>query len=166
MTSLGVHYALDEKQTARLLAAGSDEAVLAELAVIRSGAQSDHAADSDLAWDPIQRALTDGSLENEAGEYPFNLVILGGHHLHESDEYIVSFVSAEQVKDVAKALLDVSEEQLAEWYFAKIDQDDYDAEKSDEDFEYTWEWFENVRELFLRASINGRAVIFTLDQSE
>jgi Domain of unknown function (DUF1877) len=42
--------------------------------------------------------------------------------------------------------------------------DSYDGEISDEDFRYTWTWFENVRDLYRKVAASGRAVIFTVDQ--
>jgi hypothetical protein len=34
----------------------------------------------------------------------------------------------------------------------------------DEDFAYTWEWFQDVRRLYQRAAAEGRHVLFTADQ--
>ena len=41
---------------------------------------------------------------------------------------------------------------------------DYAAEYGDEDREYTWEWFQSVRELYCKAAERGRFVLFTVDQ--
>jgi hypothetical protein len=55
---------------------------------------------SDNAWDAIHRCLTDDvSGEGSHGEYPLNQVICGGRQLHHGEEWIVSLVTAEQVKD-------------------------------------------------------------------
>jgi hypothetical protein len=35
---------------------------------------------------------------------------------------------------------------------------------SDEDFQYTWDYFQEVRNLYTRASQEGRFVLFTADQ--
>ena len=35
---------------------------------------------------------------------------------------------------------------------------------SEEDFEYTWEYFADLPELFSQAAENDRAIIFTVDQ--
>jgi hypothetical protein len=163
MGQLGVHFALDEGQRDRLLAAKNDDEVMAAIAGIEEAWDKDHVGESDKAWDAIHRCLTDGSLDDEAGEFPLSHVILGGRQLHQGEEYIVAFVSADEVKSVAKALLPLTKATLKEWYFNVLDRNDYGPEFGEDDFAYTWDWFENVRELFLRASINGRSVIFTVD---
>jgi hypothetical protein len=163
MGQLGVHFALDASQRDRLLAASSDDEVRAAVAAIEEAWDKDHVGESDKAWDAIHRCLTDGSLDDEAGEFPLSHVIIGGKHLHEGEEYIVCFVTDEEVKAIAKALLPITRETMKGWYFTLLDKDDYEGEIGDQDFGYTWDWFENVRELFLRASINGRSVIFTVD---
>ncbi len=40
----------------------------------------------------------------------------------------------------------------------------YDGEIGGEDFLYTWEWFTNVRDLYSRAALEGRYVLFTASQ--
>jgi hypothetical protein len=163
MGQLGVHFALDESQRDLLLAASTDDEVMAAVGVFEQSWDKDHVGESDKAWDAIHRCLTDGSLDDEAGEFPLSYVILGGKHLYEGEDYIVCFVSADEVKSVAKALLPITRETMKNWYFTLLDKDDYEGEIGDQDFAYTWDWFENVRELYLRASITGRSVIFTVD---
>jgi hypothetical protein len=66
-----------------------------------------------------------------------------------------------QVKDVATALSKISQPWFRERYFA-IPQNEYEI-LSEDDFQYTWEWFEEVRQLYEKASTENRAVIFTVD---
>jgi hypothetical protein len=40
----------------------------------------------------------------------------------------------------------------------------YEGEQGDEDFEYTWETFTGLVEFLARATAEGRAVLFTVDQ--
>jgi hypothetical protein len=35
---------------------------------------------------------------------------------------------------------------------------------SEEDLDYTWDWFQEVRELYVRAAAAGRWMLFTADQ--
>jgi hypothetical protein len=35
---------------------------------------------------------------------------------------------------------------------------------TEQDFEYTWEWFVGLREFWQRAAAENRAVLFTVDQ--
>src|SRR5262245_2036429 len=105
----------------------------------------DFLAESDKAWDAMHRCLTDGSLMYETGEYPLNHVICGGRQLYDGDDCTVSLVTPEQVKDVAAALASVTKPWLRDRYFSLLNPEEYDGEVGEEDFEYTWDWFENVR---------------------
>lgn len=159
--SLGVHFALHAADEARLLAADSDEDVIAIVEEIEEAGVTEH-CDTDKAWDAIHRALTDGRLEYTNGTFPLNLVILGGRQLIDEMEYTVSYVSTEEVAAVAEAL-DIIEE---EWFRARyytLDPADYGMQLSEDDFEYTWESVQDLREFFGDAAKAGRAVIFTVD---
>jgi hypothetical protein len=48
--------------------------------------------------------------------------------------------------------------------YDRIDPTDYQGFLSDEDFDYTWYWFEQVRDFYRRAAAAHRAAIFTVDQ--
>jgi hypothetical protein len=39
-----------------------------------------------------------------------------------------------------------------------------DGEMGNEDFAYTWDWFQGVRDLYLLAAAEGLFVLFTADQ--
>jgi hypothetical protein len=45
-----------------------------------------------------------------------------------------------------------------------IDPDEYDGPHGQEDFEFTWGAFVDVRALFKKAADAGRCVVFTVDQ--
>ena len=88
--------------------------------------------------------------------------VLGGRQLVEEAEYTVSYVSAEQVRDVAEAL-SVIEEHWLRGRYDTLGDTDYAGPVDEDDFEYTWECLEDVREFFAMAAEAGRAVIFTVD---
>jgi Domain of unknown function (DUF1877) len=119
--------------------------------------------ESDKAWDAIHRCLTDGTLLYVSGEYPFNLCICGGWQLHRGGGYTVSFVSAQQVEDLATALNKVTKAWMRKRY-SLIDPEEYnEVEMGEADFTYTWENFLDVRRFYRKAAEAGRAVIFTVD---
>src|SRR5262249_29548503 len=120
-------------------------------------------AECDKSWDAMHRALADGQLSWDGGEYPLNHVVLGGEPLYTDSDYIMSLKSPKQVRDIAAALPSITEAEFRKRYLS-IDADSYGFPLTDEDFCYTWEWFQGVRELFRRASANGRSVLFTADQ--
>ncbi|MFB4304706.1 DUF1877 family protein [Actinomadura sp. GTD37] len=104
------------------------------------------------------RSIADGSLDPDGGEYPLSHAVLGGRHLHE--EYYVVHVIAAEVRDVAEALHRIDKTWLRQRFDA-IDDADYAGPHDDEDFEYTWENFMDIRPFYGRAAKAGRAVIFT-----
>jgi len=120
-------------------------------------------AESDKSWDALHRALSDGHLSYTGGSYPLSHVVLGGEVLYGGDDYIMSLKSPDDVRAVAGALPSITRESLRRGYDA-IDEDEYGVELSDDDFEYTWGWFEDIREFWFRAAEAGRYVLFTADQ--
>jgi hypothetical protein len=163
MASRGVHFAITSENLARLLHAPNDTELVEIIGEIEKLWDKEHLAESDKAWDAIHRCLTDGSLLYENGEYPLNLAICGGRQLYRGDDYTVALVTPEQVKDVAAAIVPLSEIWLRERYFSLLKPDDYDGEIGEDDFEYTWSWFQLIRDLFRAAAASGPAVVFTVD---
>lgn len=165
MGCLGVHFAIPENDVAALRNAADDDARLEYVREVIEERElgGPHAAESDKAWDAIHRALSDGRLTWNGGRYPLNHVVLGGEILYAGDDYIMSLKSPAQAKDIASVLRDLSESQFRGLYDA-IDVDGYGGNLDEEDFSYTWEWFQHVRALYLRASDEGLYVLFTADQ--
>jgi len=160
--SLGVHFALGTEDEARLLAAaGDDDAVLDVVEDIEMGSRDSTSCDMDKAWDAIHRCLTDGRLEYLNGTYPLRAAVLGGRQLIEDEDYTVSYVNADQVRDVAAALEGVDEEWLRSRY-ATLDLAEYGPEHGEEDFGYTWDYLQDLQEFYAEAAKAGRAVIFTV----
>jgi len=123
----------------------------------------DNLVECDKAWDAMHRCLTDGQLEYGNGPDPLNHCVLGPQQLHQDGSYIISFVPAEKVRQVAPALKGVTEEWFRNQYRTIVPKD-YAPEYGEEDLDYTWGWFEGVQELYAKAAERGRAVIFTVDQ--
>jgi hypothetical protein len=163
MSARGVHFAITPAQERQLLAARSGRKLMELIEEIEDAWERPFLVESDKAWDAIHRCLTDGSLLYVSGEYPLNHCICGGRQLHRGRDYTVSFVSAPQVKEVAAALAKVTRAWMRKRY-DKIDPHEYnEVEMGDEDFDYTWESFLDVRRFYKKAAEAGRAVIFTVD---
>jgi hypothetical protein len=164
MACRGVHFAIDKAQLEKLLAAESDTKIVEIIQEeIEEVWDEEWLHETDKAWDAIHRCLTDGKLEWNNGGFPFNAAIMGGRQLHQGDNHILSLVTPDQVTEVAKALQIISKTILREQYY-KIEPLSYDGDLGEEDFEYTWEWFEGLSPLFHKAAYSGRAVIFSVDQ--
>lgn len=167
MACLGVLFSLDEKTVAKLKTIESDEERLDYLQEdIEENIMSNEPerfAEFDKSWDALHRSLTDGKFEWANGSFPLNHVILGGEVIYQEDNYIMSLKTPEQVEKIAEAVMTISEEDLRKGY-NKIDRDDYGFDLTDEDFEYTWTWFQNSLEFWKKASSEKRYVLFTADQ--
>lgn len=163
MACRGVHFAIDRTEAERLLTAPSDEAVLAIVQdEIEERWDEEWLYQTDKAWDAIHRCLTDGKLSCDGGAYPLKLAVLGGEQLHEGEDYIVSLVDPEKTSEVARELRRIDRQWLKGRYDA-LDEDLYGVPKSEEDWEYTWEYFSGLPSFFQRAAEAGRYVLFSVD---
>jgi hypothetical protein len=167
MSCLGVHFALTDSEVVKLKSMPDEqdrlEYLTEEIEEQYLDGDKQFAAESDKSWDAMHRVLSDGQLTWEGGEYPLNHVVLAGELLYTDDDYIMSLKTPSQVKDIANAIRLISVEDFRTRYF-NLNSDDYGLELTDEDFEYTWEWFQNVQQLYERASADDRFVLFTADQ--
>jgi hypothetical protein len=161
--TLGVHFAIDAEAANRLLTATDDDQVDALVEEIEEDTIGVDFCETDKAWDAIHRSLTDGYLGYDNGTFPLNAVILGGAQVHEGDDYIVSLLTPEQVREVARAAADVDQATLRAGY-DRIDVEDYGPEFGDEDFAYTWSNYSDLVPFFQRAAEAGQHVIFTVAQ--
>src|SRR5215470_7370445 len=105
MACRGVYFALTDEDAKRVLAAAGDDDALIELIQedIEARWDTNWLAETDKAWDAIHRCLTDGRLSFESST-PRHMCVLGGRQLYEGDDYIISFVAPDQVKEVAAAI--------------------------------------------------------------
>jgi hypothetical protein len=167
MSCLGVHFALTSEDVAALQAIDDEQERLeflqAEIEERYFAEPRTYVAESDKSWDAMHRALADGKLSWDGGSFPLNHTVLGGELLYTEDDYIMSLKTPEQVQAIATALEALTEPEFRERY-DRIDRKSYDGEIGDEDFEYTWEWFQGVRDLYRRAAAEKRHVLFTADQ--
>jgi len=166
MGCLGLHFSLDSDQVAALTAVPEDQRV--EFVQERFeeelwSADRSRAQETDKAWDAIHRSLTDGALAWRNGSYPLNHTILAGKLLYRGSDYILSLKSPQQVRDIAGALRGITRDRLRRGY-ERIDSGEYGYPLEDEDFEYTWRWFEKLVDFYCRAASAGHAVLFTADQ--
>lgn len=181
MGCLGVHFALTSEQLAGLTSQPDDKRRVEYLQeAIEDPWDEPFTQESDKAWDAIHRCLGEFppdipwfypvdpehgpyALPEEHGTYPLKLCVLGGKRLTDDESnYIIRLIEPQQVVDIAAALQPIDENGLRERY-VKYCKDAY-PEYGEEDFGYTWYWFEQVRDFFRRMAGNGRSVIFTASQ--
>ncbi|UCF32397.1 MAG: DUF1877 family protein [Phycisphaerales bacterium] len=163
MACRGVHFALTDEQAARLLAATSDELVMEIIQEeIEERWDEEWLVETDKAWDAIHRCLSDGTLSCP-GTSVLEKCILGGKNLYSGDDYVVSLLGPNEVRQVADALQMIGEDGLSSRY-REIDADDYGITLSKGDEDYTWDYFMAVKEFFRKVASSGHSVVFTADQ--
>jgi hypothetical protein len=163
MATRGVFFAITSEQATDFQDAPDDDALVELVEEVEEAWDDDNLVECDKAWDAMHRLLTDGALEFGNGAEPLCHCVLGPNQLHDGDDYIVSLVEPHNVKAVAKALADITEDSFAERY-RTIVPPDYALEYGDEDREYTWEYFQGVRDLYRKAAERDRFMLFTVSQ--
>jgi hypothetical protein len=153
-----MHFALTEEEARLFQEIRTPGGVAAFLEVVCERIPRSRHQESDKAWEPIHRCLTDGYLHY--GRSALHKCILGSKNLlGERTNSLVNYVKATDVPTVAAALDRVTEEWMRQRH-ARIDQKDYDQPLSEGDFKYTWSWFQGVRKFYRRAAKDGDAVLF------
>ena len=163
MACRGVYYAIDPETLSRVLAAKTDSAAVDAVMDVSQTLEPQWRHATDKSWDALHRCLGDGTLAIPKTFAPLPAAVLGGEQLHSGDAWIISLVRPERVRAVADALAKITQEWLRERYDA-LNPRDYDGDMGDDDFEYTWDWFQGLPDLFERAAHSGRAVVFAVDQ--
>ena len=141
----GAHYALTVEQRRFLLAQEDDEARRQYVAEgIADGCADDLKIELEQAWDAIHRCLTGqpasrGDLDENAGEAPLNLCIMGGRNYYDGDDYVLKMLETHEVREVARAIAGIDKVSLSELYHHHCNGafDEY----GDDDCEYTWRHF-------------------------
>jgi hypothetical protein len=142
MTSRGVHFALTARQERQLLGAvGDDDAVMDLIEEIEEDWDDQYVLETDKAWAEIDRCLGE--------EPPLGLAVLGGRQVYDGDDYLAHYVSADEVERVAEALAPLDEAWL--------------SERCEEEFDYIWENFADLKAFFELAAKQRRSVLFTAD---
>jgi hypothetical protein len=170
MACRGVYFALNPDEEQRLLSCSSDDEVRAAIEQIEESWDAEHLQETDKAWDAMHRCLGNGTLKPQS-KTSLARVVLGGKRLYSDDDYIVSYLTAPEVRELARELLPISEQWFRERYFALkkkriffFGDSDYAPFVSEEDFGYTWAYFDDVRTFFQKAAAENRPIIFTVDQ--
>ena len=170
MACRGVYFALNDDDEERLLAQNDDSRVVEIITEeIEERWEAEWLCEVDKSWDAIHRCLGDGSLKTRQTSV-LSKAVIGGRQLHRGADWIISYLSAREVRDVSDALAAIGEEEFRRRYFGLkkkflwFDRTDYDGEIGEQDFEYSWSYLEEIKKFFATASRAGRSVIFAVDQ--
>lgn len=181
MAARGIYFALTPEQEQGLLAQHDDESRVNYLIEeIEEVWDEEHLQETDKAWDAMHRCLSEWpphtpnfypvdpkygtyDLPENHGTYPLKLCVLGGRRLMDDESnYFMRLIEPTAVRDIAQALQGLEKEWMRGKYFKHCEGQW--PEYGEEDFEYTWEWFQGVRDFFIRVAPTGRSVLFTADQ--
>lgn len=167
MSCLGVHFALTVEEVSLLRGQPDGEIrvnfvkeVFEDVYLVE---ESPYAAESAKAWDAMDRAMTmklDDSLDPDG---LLRYLVVDGESLNSDEDYILSLKTPDQVVLLATIIENIDISAFRNRYFM-IDPAEYGEPLSEEDFQYTWEWFQCVRDLFRTAADSKRYVLFTVDQ--
>ena len=163
MACRGVFFSITPEQAASLRAATYDDDVMKLVEDIEEAWDKDNLAQCDKSWDALHRLLTDGELQYGNGPEPLRHCVLGPEQLYEDDDYIVSLVEPAKVAEVSRALDAIDKDEFDRRYETLVPPD-YGFEHGDEDRDYTWHWFQGVRDLYRKAAKRRRFMLFTVDQ--
>ncbi|WP_371503041.1 YfbM family protein [Kitasatospora sp. NBC_00374] len=163
MAARAVIFALDAQDAERFLACQDDDEVLELVVEVEGRWDLDHLVELDKSWDALHRCFTDGDLAFDNGDFPLSHAILGGVPLHESDDYIVCYVTADEVREVAAALEPLDSRWIGE-RFATLTFDAYQGTGDAEDIAYTQAFLPGLKDFYSTAAKSGRAAIFTVSQ--
>jgi uncharacterized protein DUF1877 len=161
MSCLGVHFSIPADHGGPLW--DGDDAARAFVAELEETWDTDYLQQTDKAWDPIHRCLTDGTFGWCPEAWPLNGAILGDDPLYTRDDYIIQHLTATEVVEVADALDPLTQE----WFRARflgLPGHGYQDATDEDAFDYTWYWFERMRAFFRKTADEGRAMLFTADQ--
>lgn len=163
MAGRGVLFAIGDDDVAALLGAeGHADVVRYVKTTIQERWEKGFVAETDKAWYAIHMCVAGGSALDES-DAPESRCIFGSATLTTEDDRTVAFTPADQVAETAAALAAIDSAALRAQYDL-IDPETYAwAELSDDDFKYTWVYFEAARGLWQTAADSGRSVIFTVD---
>ena len=167
VSCLGVHFALTEQEVSLLREQPDGESRVNFVKEVFEeaylGEESPYAAESVKTWDAMDRAMTmklDDSLDPEGA---LRHLVVDGERLNSGDDYILSLKTPDQVALLARIVEKIDISAFRDRYFM-IDPAEYGEPLTEEDFQYTWEWFQCVRDLFRTAASSRRYVLFTVDQ--
>lgn len=113
------------------------------------------------SWDPIHRALTDGTLNRDVEDFPLDHCVLGGRRLHEGQEFEAVLIRPDIVPHVAAGMHDLKRAEFSERYMA-LDPAVYGKQPTEAEGDETWAMLKLIRQLFEDAGNEHAAVLFTV----
>jgi hypothetical protein len=166
----GMFFALTNGEEANLLAAPNSDGVVEIITEeIEERWDREWLVEMDKSWDAVHRCLGDGSLRTSQPSLTAKAVI-GGRQLSSRADWIISYLTADEVKQVAAAITAIDQPEFPRRYFGLkkkflwFDRTEYDGPIGEEDFQYSWSDFEEMPLFFSKVAVAQRSMVFSVDQ--
>ena len=162
---------MNSREAEALLASPTTDARIEFLNSLYYIAESEKRLQSvDKSWDAMHRVLCGGWLDHKHGDETLRACVIGGQQLSDNPSWIISYVDLAMAKRIAPAIADIQYGWFREQYFA-LNRNPrgwfvhrYDYPMSEEDFEYTWEYFTFVQAFYRDAAHRNLSSVFAVDQ--
>ncbi|MEX0818138.1 MAG: DUF1877 family protein [Pirellulaceae bacterium] len=160
----GAYIVLTREDARELMAQQDDAGVRAVAERMRNSPkhlEEDLVLDCGHYWDPIHRALTDGTLDRDGGEFPLDHCVLGGRRLHEGHDFEAILIRPDIVPHVAASMHDLKRAEFTDRYLA-LDPAAYGKQPTEAEGDESWAMLKLIRQLYEDAGNEHAAVLFTV----
>ncbi len=160
----GAYIVLTREDAKEIFSQEGDTAVRAVAERLRNSPkhrESDLLLECGTSWDPIHRALTDGTLNRDVEDFPLDHCVLGGRRLHIGKEFEAVLIRPDIVPHVAAGMHDLKRAEFTERYMA-LDPVAYGKQPTESEGDETWAMLKLIRQLFEDAGNEHAAVLFTV----
>ncbi len=122
---------------------------------------TERACEINKAWDGIQYCLNSG-VWNESDSTPSN-IILGGEFLLDHNDHLITLKTPTNIKQIVEYLENNDLKTIINSNYEKIDAEEYELPKDDDNREFLLEWSDGIKEFYEYSLENKFNVIFTVD---
>lgn len=118
----------------------------------------------DKAWHAIHYILCGQSWE---GELPYFNAVLGGTEINDEDVGYgpARYLTPSEIKEVYEAIKNITEKEFkSKFDYKELTKNDiYPQFDSNEEADYVWCYFNEVQDIFKRASLNGKYMLLYIN---
>lgn len=148
-----VVFSLNTEQVQKLLIAEGDRQVHLVAEEIEEEWDKDHLVELDKAWDAMERCFALKGLGRPFSE---------AKQLHKGSSRIISLLNSSSLNELLAKLEKLTHSEFQELFVHMGLSKDYEGPGDEDDLEYTWSYFQELREFYRTAHQQGRATLFTV----
>lgn len=148
-----VVFSLSDQQSQQFLAAPNDRELRLLAEELEECWERQHLVELDKAWDAIERCLTILGVGR-----PFS----DAKQLHRGRDCVLALLSPTDLGSMQPKLTNVSRGGFRE-AFSQMLSGDYEGPGDEDDLEYSWSYFQALRQFYHRADSEGRSTLFSVN---